>query len=63
MSNDKKKGKGNNKYRKVGSGETMHDIAQDEGVRLHCLYWRNRKPVGWQPNSGESVRLKGRVKK
>ncbi len=59
----KKKWKGSNKYRKVATGETMHTIAQDEGIRLECLYWRNRKPVGWQPDAGDTIRLRGRVKK
>ena len=59
----KKKHRGSAKYRKVTAGETMHSIAQNEGVMLQCLYWRNRKNVGWQPDAGASLRLRGRVKK
>lgn len=57
-----KKGKGDSKTYTVKSGETMHSISQREGISLKCLYWRNRKPVGWQPNAGDALRLRGRVK-
>lgn len=59
----KKKWKGKNKYYRVKEGDSMHSIAQQHGIQLSCLYWRNRKPVGWQPKAGESICLKGRVKK
>jgi LysM repeat protein len=58
-----KKSQGSNKYYKVKSGDTMHSISQREGITLERLYWRNRKPVGWQPQQGETIRLRGRVKK
>jgi GR25 family glycosyltransferase involved in LPS biosynthesis len=58
-----KKSQGSNKYYKVKSGDTMHSISQREGITLERLYWRNRKPVGWQPRQGETIRLRGRVKK
>ena len=57
-----KKGKGDTKTYTVKSGDTMHSISQKEGIKLKCLYWRNRKPVGWQPKIGEVLRLRGRVK-
>jgi LysM repeat protein len=57
-----KKAKGDTKTYTVKSGDTMHSISQKEGIRLKCLYWRNRKPVGWQPKTGEVLRLQGRAK-
>lgn len=58
-----KKNKGSTKFHKVAEGEDMHAIAQRYGIKLERLYWRNRKPVGWQPATGEILRLRGRVKK
>ena len=58
----KKKKKGADKYYKVLAGETAHDIAQKNGIRLKWIYKRNKKPVGWQPKAGETIRLRGRVK-
>jgi hypothetical protein len=57
-----KKFRGSDKARKVAANENMHSIAQDEGIKLRCLYWRNRKPVGWQPHTGDYLRLRGRTK-
>ena len=57
-----KKKKGAQKYYKVAAGETMHSISQKTGVRLKWLYKRNRKSVGWQPQAGETIRLRGKVK-
>ncbi len=58
----KKKCKGATKYYKVKTGDTMYSISQQEGIRLKYLYKRNKKPVGWQPKVGDSLRLKGNVK-
>jgi LysM repeat protein len=57
-----KKNRGSAKTYTVKSGDTMHSISQHEAIKLNCLYWRNRKPVGWQPKAGEVLRLRGRVK-
>jgi hypothetical protein len=57
-----KKYRGATKTYTVKSGDTMHSISQQEAIKLKCLYWRNRKPVGWQPKAGEVLRLQGRVK-
>lgn len=58
----KKKKKGSSKYYKVLAGETAHEIAQKNGIRLKWIYKRNKKQVGWQPKAGETIRLRGRVK-
>lgn len=58
-----KKRKGDSKYYKVGAGETVHSISQKEGVKMAQIYKRNKKPVGWQPRDGETIQLRGRVKK
>jgi len=58
-----KKCKGANKYYKVLAGETVHSISQKEGVKLKYIYKRNRKAVGWQPADGETIQLRGKVKK
>ncbi len=57
-----KKNHGAAKTYTVKSGDTMHSISQQEAIKLKCLYWRNRKPVGWQPKTGDVLRLQGRVK-
>lgn len=40
-------------------GESMYDIAQMYGVRLKCLYKRNRMVPGVQPQSGQVIWLRG----
>ena len=57
-----KKKKGSSKYYKVQAGESAHDIAQKNGIRLKWIYKRNKKQVGWQPKAGETIRLRGHAK-
>lgn len=51
--------KGQNDFHVVAPGETLHDIAQAEGVQLHWLYRRNKMSEGEQPAAGEKIALDG----
>ena len=51
--------RGENDYHIVRQGETMHDIAQKEGVQLRWLRKRNKMQEGEQPAVGERVALDG----
>lgn len=51
--------RGQNDYHIVARGETMHDIAQAEGVQLKWLRKRNKMEEGDQPAVGERVVLDG----
>lgn len=57
-----KKRAGATKTYAVEADDTMHNIAQKEGIKLSKLYKRNRKPVGWQPQVGDVLRLRGWAK-
>jgi len=39
-------------------GETMHDIAQQYGIRLRKLYRHNNMVEGSQPFAGQTIKLK-----
>jgi len=39
-------------------GETMHDIAQQYGIRLRKLYRHNNMVIGSQPFAGQTIKLK-----
>jgi hypothetical protein len=41
-------------------GESMYAIAQLYGIRIKCLYWRNRMVPGTEPRVGQEVWLRGR---
>ncbi|MBX6360153.1 MAG: LysM peptidoglycan-binding domain-containing protein [Acidobacterium ailaaui] len=43
----------------VQAGETMHSIAQQEGIRLKWLYKRNHMQPGDEPAVGETLVLRG----
>ncbi|SIO16506.1 glucosaminidase domain-containing protein [Chitinophaga niabensis] len=51
--------RGQNDYHIVARGETMHDIAQAEGIQLKWLRKRNKMEEGEQPAVGERVALDG----
>lgn len=51
--------KGKNDYHIVAPGETLHDIAQAEGVQLRWLRKRNKMQEGEQPAAGEKIVLDG----
>lgn len=46
----------------VRAGESMHDVSQEHAVRLQKLYYRNRLNVGEQPNPGDVLHLRWRIK-
>ncbi len=55
-----KKGKsGNKEYHSVSHGETMHDVAQAEGIRLRWLRRRNKMHEGEEPAAGQRLALAG----
>jgi LysM repeat protein len=51
--------RGQNDYHIVMPGESLHDIAQAEGVQLRWLRKRNKLDEGDQPAAGERVALDG----
>ena len=55
-----KRGKGQNEFHSVSTGETMYQISQMYGVKLKKLYKRNRVNEGYQPKVGEKIYLKGK---
>lgn len=46
----------------VKNGETMHEISQQYGVRLKRLYYFNNMEEGSQPENGERLNLRKRLK-
>ncbi|WP_212002411.1 glucosaminidase domain-containing protein [Chitinophaga sp. HK235] len=55
-----KKGKrGSKEFHSVNNGETMHDIAQAEGMRLRWLRRRNKMYEGEEPAAGQRLTLDG----
>ena len=53
----KKKKSGSAAYHIVAAGETLHDIAQREGIRLEYLMQLNHLQEGMQPRAGEKLYL------
>ncbi|RPD38941.1 glucosaminidase domain-containing protein [Chitinophaga barathri] len=51
--------RGQNDYHIVAPGESLHDIAQAEGVQIRWLRKRNKLDEGDQPAAGEKVALDG----
>lgn len=47
----------------VEEGETMYSIGQKYGVKTKWLYWRNRMKKPEEPEVGQIIFLRGRVKK
>ena len=46
----------------VTTGETMYDISQKYGVRIRLLYRRNNMEEGEQPQPGQRLQLRARVR-
>ncbi len=57
-----KRRRGSEQYHFVKSGETMYDISQQYGIRLKSLYRRNNMEEGQEPESGQRIYLRGRVR-
>lgn len=55
----KKSKKGNKEFHNVVNGETMHDVAQAEGVQLRWLRRRNKMNEGEEPAAGQRLTLDG----
>ncbi|MCW3463357.1 glucosaminidase domain-containing protein [Chitinophaga nivalis] len=55
----KKSKRGNKEYHTVASGESMHDIAQAEGLQLRWLRRRNKLHEGEEPAYGQRLNLEG----
>lgn len=60
-----KRGKADSQHKThmVQKGETMHDIAQLYAVKLSALYKLNAMEPGSQPNEGDTIQLRKKVKK
>jgi LysM repeat protein len=56
----RKRKTGDNKFHIVQSGETLHDIAQQEAIRLESLMELNRLKEGMQPAIGEKLSLRNK---
>lgn len=52
----------NHKTHVVKNGETMHAISQQYGVRLKKLYYYNEMEPGTEPQSGEIIKLRKKIK-
>lgn len=55
----KKSKKGNDDYHVVAAGETMHDVAQVEGIQVKWLRRRNKMQEGEEPAAGTRLALDG----
>jgi LysM repeat protein len=53
----RKRKKGAGEYHVVIQGETLHDIAQNEGIRMESLLEYNLLKYGMQPKAGEKLYL------
>jgi LysM repeat protein len=53
----RKRKKGAGEYHMVMQGETLHDIAQNEGIRMESLLGYNFLKYGMQPKAGEKLYL------
>ncbi|WP_423737477.1 glucosaminidase domain-containing protein [Chitinophaga caseinilytica] len=51
--------RGSNDFHIVAAGESLHDIAQAEGVQLRWVRRRNKLQEGEQPAAGERIALDG----
>ncbi len=56
---EKKRKKGDHADHKVLNGESFHQIAQEEGIRLKWLLKRNHLPEQAEPQPGQILVLKG----
>jgi hypothetical protein len=53
----RKRKTGNNEFHIVKSGETLHDIAQEEAIRIESLLEYNQLQSGMQPAPGQKLYL------
>jgi LysM repeat protein len=53
----RKRKKGSNEYHIVMQGENLHDVSQNEGIRLESLLEYNFLKYGMQPKAGEKLFL------
>ncbi len=51
--------RGKKKYHFVKAGESMFDISQLYGIRLKTLYEKNRLDPGYEPASGQRIKIRG----
>ncbi|HMK27121.1 MAG TPA: glucosaminidase domain-containing protein [Chitinophagaceae bacterium] len=56
----RKRKTGDNGYHTVLPGETLHDIAQQEAIRLESLLELNQLEAGMQPAAGEQLSLQNK---
>lgn len=57
-----KRNKAKQEFHTVKAGETMRDISQLYGVKLKKLYRKNNLIIGTQPNVGDKISLKKKIK-
>jgi len=57
-----KRNKAKQEFHTVKAGETMRDISQLYGVKLKQLYKKNNLIIGTQPNVGDKISLKKKIK-
>jgi LysM repeat protein len=57
-----KRNRGSKDMHKVKAGETMRDISQKYGIKLKKLYRKNRMDFGTQPEVGQELSLKRRIR-
>lgn len=58
----RKKYRNSKSTHRVKAGENMYAISQKYGIRLECLYKRNRMNLGTQPAVGERLSIKKKAK-
>jgi len=51
--------RGKKKFHFVKAGESMFDISQLYGIRLKTLYEKNRLDPGYEPASGQRIKIRG----
>jgi len=57
-----KRNKAQEDFHIVKSGDTMRNISQQYGVKLNKLYKKNNMIMGTQPNAGQKISLRKKVK-
>ncbi|MCB0381413.1 MAG: LysM peptidoglycan-binding domain-containing protein [Flavobacteriales bacterium] len=57
-----KRNKAAEEFHVVKSGESMRSISQYYGVKLNKLYKKNRMVMGSQPQVGQKLSLKSKIK-
>jgi LysM repeat protein len=57
----RKRKTGNNEFHIVKPGETLHDIAQEEAIRMDALLEYNQLQVYMQPAAGQRLHLRSKA--